>query len=104
MQIPQAALDLLPVLYAPLPTSMKSYASVGADASTPATVVSPTYTALAMVGWAGSLAGGISGAYHGYKRNDSVGWAIGWGLLGSAFWPITIPISLAQGFGKSKQG
>ena len=103
MQIPQAALDLLPVLYAPLPTSMRPYASVGADATTPV-VVSPAISALAMVGWAGSMAGGISGAYHGYKRNDSVGWAIGWGLLGSAFWPITIPISLAQGFGQRKAG
>jgi hypothetical protein len=42
---------------------------------------------------------GIS-AYHGYKRNNSVGWAIGWGLLGGMF-PILVPtIALAQGLGK----
>ncbi len=48
----------------------------------------------------GSTAGVVLGAYHGYKRNDSVGWAIGWALLGGLFWPITIPVSIAQGFGQ----
>jgi hypothetical protein len=48
-----------------------------------------------------SVAGMGTGAYHGYKRNrGSVGWAIGWGLLGGLFPIITIPVSLAQGFGK----
>lgn len=47
-----------------------------------------------------SVAGVGMGAYHGYRRNDSVGWAIGWGLLGGLFPFITIPVSLAQGFGK----
>ncbi len=47
-----------------------------------------------------STAGMVAGAYHGYKRNESVGWAIGWALLGSMFPYITIPVSLAQGFGK----
>lgn len=41
-------------------------------------------------------------AYHGYKRNHSVGWAVGWGLLGGIAWPIVAPIAFAQGFGKSK--
>jgi len=49
-----------------------------------------------------SIVGMVSGAYHGYKRNDSIGWAIGWGLLGGAFPFITIPVSLAQGFGKRR--
>lgn len=48
-----------------------------------------------------SLAGAGSGAYHGYKRNrGSIGWAIGWFLLGGLFPVVTIPVSLAQGFGK----
>ena len=39
-------------------------------------------------------------AYHGYKRNKSVGWALVWGAFGGAF-PIVVPaIALAQGFGK----
>lgn len=53
--------------------------------------------------WLGRLAGTVSGAYHGYKRNnESIGWGIGWALLGNIFWPVTIPVSLAQGFGKPK--
>lgn len=39
-------------------------------------------------------------AYHGYARTQSVGWAIGWGLLGGLFPFITVPIAFAQGFGK----
>ena len=39
-------------------------------------------------------------AYHGYKRNQSVGWAVVWGLLGGLA-PVMVPaIALAQGFGK----
>lgn len=48
------------------------------------------------------IAGVTTGAYHGYKRNDSVGWAVGWGVLGGMFPFVTIPVSLAQGFGKRK--
>lgn len=39
-------------------------------------------------------------AYHGYKRNNSVLWALWWGLVGSM--PITPIIAVAQGFGKRK--
>lgn len=43
------------------------------------------------------------GAYHGYHRNKkSVGWGIGWGLLGSLFPVITTGVALVQGPGKSK--
>jgi hypothetical protein len=48
-------------------------------------------------------AGAAAGAYHGYKRNNSIGWAIGWALLGGLFPIITVPVSLAQGFGKRKK-
>ena len=41
-------------------------------------------------------------AFHGYKRNQSVGWAVWWGLMGSFFPVITPTIALAQGFGKEK--
>lgn len=47
-----------------------------------------------------SAIGATSGAYHGYKRNNSIGWAIGWFLLGGWFPLITIPVSLAQGYAK----
>jgi hypothetical protein len=39
-------------------------------------------------------------AYHGYKRNDSVGWAVVWGVMGGLF-PVIMPaIAFAQGFGQ----
>lgn len=50
-----------------------------------------------------SIAGASLGAYHGYKRNHgSIGWALVWAFLGSAFPLITIPVALAQGFGKEE--
>jgi hypothetical protein len=36
-------------------------------------------------------------AYHGYRRNTSIGWAIGWFFVP---WPIGLPIAIAQGFGR----
>lgn len=39
-------------------------------------------------------------AYHGYRRNDSVGWAIWWALMGGLFPIVTPAIALAQGFGQ----
>jgi len=52
-------------------------------------------------GLASAVSAGAS-AYHGYKRNDSVGWAIVWGLLGGMFPIITPAIALAEGFAKPK--
>jgi hypothetical protein len=54
--------------------------------------------------WAAlSIASTGASAYHGYKRNDSVGWAIVWGLLGGLFPVITPAVALAQGFGEPKE-
>lgn len=50
-----------------------------------------------------STVSGAASAYHGYKRNQSVGWAIGWFVLGSLFPVITPVIAVAQGFGKPKK-
>ena len=47
-----------------------------------------------------SIAGVGLGAYHGYMRHGTIPWAIGWGLLGGLAPIITIPVALAQGFGK----
>ncbi len=67
-------------------------------------VPSPPVTFYVMPWWVSalSIAGAATGAYHGYKRDRSVGWAIAWGLLGGAFPIVTIPVSIAQGFGKPK--
>src|SRR6185503_2917091 len=47
-----------------------------------------------------SLAGTALGAYHGYKRNNSIGWSLWWGLMGGMFPIVVVPLALAQGFGK----
>lgn len=57
---------------------------------------------LAKVYGVASLVSGPALAYHGYKRNDSVGWAIGWYFLGTMFWPIALPVAIAQGFAERK--
>jgi hypothetical protein len=59
---------------------------------------------LATVGAALSVAGAGLGAYHGYKRDNSIGWAIGWAILGATFPIVTIPVAIAQGFGQPKAG
>jgi hypothetical protein len=57
----------------------------------------------AMLGWAVTVGGAAGGAYHGYKRNRSIGWAVWWGLMGALFPIFTIPIAIAQGFGKREK-
>jgi hypothetical protein len=49
-----------------------------------------------------SAAGAAIGAYHGYKRNGSVGWAIVWGVLGAISPIITSAVAFAQGIDKRK--
>jgi hypothetical protein len=73
---------------------------LGADDQAPAPVASPARKTFAILYGVAGLAGAAIGAYHGYKRNDSVGWAIGWSLLGSLAPIIVIPVALAQGIGK----
>jgi hypothetical protein len=43
-------------------------------------------------------------AFHGYRRNRSIGWAIWWGILGGVFPIFTPVVALAQGFGTRKAG
>lgn len=52
-----------------------------------------------IIGLVGIASSGLS-AYHGYKRNNSIGWAVGWGFLGGLFPIITPAIAFAQGFGE----
>ena len=65
---------------------------------------SPMRSTIGLVWSLASIAGMGLGAYHGYKRNDSVGWAIGWGLLGGLLPIIVLPVAYAQGFGEPKRG
>lgn len=41
-------------------------------------------------------------AFHGYRRNGSIGWAIWWGFMGATFPVITPVIAVAQGYSKRK--
>jgi len=47
-----------------------------------------------------SMAAGAACAYHGFKRNESAGWAVAWAAFGSTIPLLALPIALAQGFGK----
>ena len=57
-------------------------------------------TVLGGIYQAGALVSGPACAYHGYKRNNSIPWAIWWWFAGSVFFPITPVIAAAQGFGQ----
>lgn len=50
-----------------------------------------------------STASMAASAYHGYRRNQSVGWALWWGFLGAVFPVITPTIAVAQGFGERRR-
>jgi hypothetical protein len=43
-------------------------------------------------------------AYHGYARNESVGWGVLWGIAGGAFPIFALPIAYAQGFATPANG
>lgn len=43
-------------------------------------------------------------AFHGYRRNNSVGWALAWGALGAAFPVITNVIAVAEGYARPIHG
>jgi hypothetical protein len=67
--------------------------------TTPSTAIqlaSPSMMALrvASVAAMGAL------AYHGYRRSNSWGWALAWGIGGGIVWPIALAVAVAQGFGK----
>jgi hypothetical protein len=49
-----------------------------------------------------SMISGVASLYHGYKRNNSIGWGLGWYALGVMFPLITPTIAVAQGYGKRK--
>jgi hypothetical protein len=53
-------------------------------------------------GYAGLVAAPLL-TYHGFKRTDSVGWAVAWSTFGAFFPFFAVPIALAQGFGEPKK-
>lgn len=77
-------------------------AALGADSITD--VIVPPLSATAILWTLASLAAVGVSVYHGYKRNNSIGWAIAWGVAGGIAPIVTVPVALAQGFGKRKGG
>lgn len=61
----------------------------------------PNNTGRLVWGLISAASAGVSG-FHGYKRNNSVGWGIAWFILGGMFPVITPTVAFAQGFGKRK--
>ena len=59
--------------------------------------------AAAWMMYTASAAGLAMGTYHGYKRNQSVGWALWWAFWGSTTPYVTIPLAFAQGFAKPRE-
>lgn len=49
-----------------------------------------------------SVASAAASGYHGYRRNQSIGWGLTWFTLGALFPVVTPTIALAQGFGKER--
>jgi hypothetical protein len=45
-----------------------------------------------------ATASSLVSLYHGYKRNNSLGWGLLWGLFGATFPLITPTVALAQGY------
>jgi len=74
---------------------------VGDDATAPAAPVPTSSLSINLNGWLSRIGAALA-AYHGYKRNGSIGWALAWGAAG-AFAPIiTNAIGFAQGYSKPK--
>ena len=62
-------------------------------------VYTPSPTTLS-IAYGVSVLSAIASGYHGYKRNQSVGWGVSWFVLGGMF-PILVPvIAVAQGYAK----
>lgn len=55
------------------------------------------------VGLAILAASAAASAYHGYRRDGSIGWAVVWGLCG-LFLPVVTPaVALLQGYAEPKK-
>ena len=109
-----AAPVVAPTAIAPLPRSLTPFAPTvawssnlfaapaAADGANTGQMAPYAMTPWETLASGAAVAGTALGAYHGYKRTESLGWAIGWALLGGLFPFITIPVALAQGFGKTE--
>jgi hypothetical protein len=104
MSLPIAKHPVLPAVAGPNITTAPNLTSMQVPAHLFGTLgADGTFSVGKAALWTANTAAFMALVYHGYKRNDSVGWALMWGLLGGLVWPITVPVALAQGFGKRKR-
>ena len=94
--------------------SILAISGLGADATAPVPVAPPVPMQAATMPMAPfpvipeqppwrkalGMVAGAACAYHGFKRNESAGWAVAWAAFGSGAPFLALPIALAQGFGK----
>jgi hypothetical protein len=97
--------------YVERPYGLSPFTGVGADAVDPSVAAPPapapggfTLPPMSPLWKAVSAASAAACVYHGYKRNNSVGWALWWGIMGSMAPVIAPAIAVAQGFGKPAKG
>lgn len=77
-----------------------TYEPAAADAVAPTAPASPSV--FQKVTDTARVPASIAGAYHGYKRTGSAGWAIAYTVLGYMAPLIVGAVMVAQGFGKPK--
>ena len=88
-----------------LSTSAGSLPPIGyalGETDTAADLILPPLSPAAIFWSLLAAAGTAASAYHGWKRNESIGWAIVWGAAGALAPIITVPVAIAQGFSKKK--
>lgn len=85
-------------------TAVDAATAPPASASAPSSSPSNLQTAGSMIASLAWTAAAGASTYHGYKRNDGAFGGTALWFLGGIFVPIiTVPLALAQGFGKRKQ-
>lgn len=85
------------------PLDLKVFSGLNGLGTGPDVTVTPPDNSTRNTVWGVlSAVSSMASGYHGYKRNNSVGWGVAWFVLGGLFPVITPTVALAQGFGKRK--
>jgi hypothetical protein len=89
--------------YRERPYGVAPFTGVGVDPSvSPPLVAGPGLIVQNKYWQAASALSAAACAYHGYKRNQSIGWALWWAAMGGLAPVIAPVIAVAQGYGKPK--
>ena len=93
---------IIPLMSAVNPDILKRFMSGNSLGTSVIAKQEEEFSPLSAIWTVASVAGVAAGAYHGYKRNNSILWALSWAFFGGLTPFFTIPLSYAQGFGKEK--